>query len=99
MILKRADIRSKILTRFCCASDHPATLLTNFFISDQDEKGGEGIILRRLADGPVEYPGKGPVVELLDQFEMMGPNRNRRCLVTEALRPWPKPGLLSPGES
>lgn len=52
----------------------------------------------RLANGPVEYPGKGHIVELLDQFEMTGPNGRHQCLVTEALGPWLKPKLLSPRE-
>lgn len=67
-----------------------------FFISDQDEKGGEGIILRRLADGPVEYPGKGPVVELLDQFEMMGPNGTVGVLLPKRLDRGPSLGFCRP---
>ena len=70
-----------------------------FLISDLDEEGREGSILKRLNDGPVEYPGKGHIVELLDQFELSGPNGHHQCLVTEALGPWLKPDILSPGES
>ncbi|CAF9908280.1 hypothetical protein IMSHALPRED_006629 [Imshaugia aleurites] len=70
-----------------------------FLVSDRDKKSGEGIILKRLADGPVEYPGKRHIVELSDSFEITGPNGRHQCLVTEALGPWLQPGLLSPGES
>ena len=66
--------------------------------------GGEESILRRLADGPVEHPGKAHIIELLDQFEITGPNGHHQCLVTEALGPpllrGPSaPGHLSPGKS
>lgn len=68
-------------------------------ISDRDKERAEGSILRRLADGPVGYLGKGHIVELLDEFEITGPNGRHQCLVTEALGPWLKSGLLSPGDS
>ncbi len=68
-------------------------------ISHRDKEIDEGSILRRLANGPVEHPGKGHVVKLLDQFELLGPNGRHQCLVTEALGPWLKPGILSPEES
>ena len=70
-----------------------------FLISDRDKEEGEGSILRRLNDGPVECPGKDHIVKLLDQFEVSGPNGHHQCLVTEALGTWLSPGLLSPGES
>ena len=56
-----------------------------FLLSDREEDRGEEKILRRLAAGPAEYLGKRHIVELLDQFELSGPNGNHRCLVTEAL--------------
>ncbi|CAD6594389.1 MAG: hypothetical protein ASARMPRED_009328 [Alectoria sarmentosa] len=75
-----------------------------FFISDRNKEGDEESILRRLADGPVEHPGKAHVIELLDQFEIEGPNGHHQCLVTEALGPrilrgLCPPGPLSPGDS
>lgn len=74
-----------------------------FLVSDRDKDGDEGSILRRLKDGPEEYPGKRHVVELLDQFEVSGPNGHHQCLVTEALGPWLGRGLkhvpLSPRQS
>ena len=74
-----------------------------FLLSDRDEEGDEGSILRMLNDGPEEYPGKRHIVELLDQFEVSGPNGHHQCLVTEALGPWLGRGFkhepLSPGQS
>ena len=58
-----------------------------FLKSDLDEEGGEGSVLTRLNEGSVEYPGKGHIVELLDQFEVTGPNGHHQCLVTEAHGP------------
>ena len=72
-------------------------------VSDRDNDGDEGSVLRRLNDGPEEFPGKKHIVELLDQFEVSGPNGHHQCLVTEALGPWLGRGLkhepLSPGQS
>ncbi len=68
-------------------------------ISNRDNEGDEERILERLGNGPGEYPGKGHIVELLDQFEISGPNGRHKCLVTEALGPSLKHGLLPPRES
>ena len=74
-----------------------------FLLSDRDKDGDEGSVLRRLNEGPEEYPGKRYIVELLDQFEVSGPNGHHQCLVTEALGPWVLRGFnhepLSPGQS
>ena len=78
-----------------------------FLVSDRDKDGDkdrdEGSILRRLNDGPEEYPGKRHIVELLDRFEVSGLNGDHQCLVTEALGPWLRRGLkherLLPGQS
>ena len=74
-----------------------------FLLSDRDKEGDEGGVLRRLNDGPEEYPGKRHIVQLLDQFEVSGPNGHHQCLVTEALGPCLGRGLkhepLSPGQS
>lgn len=67
-------------------------------ISDRDKEGGEESPLKRLADGPAEYPGKDHTVRLFDQFNVSGPNGHHQCLVTEALGPRLRPGLLSPRE-
>ena len=74
-----------------------------FLISNRDKSKDEGSVLKRLNDGPEEYPGKRYIVELLDRFEVSGPNGHHQCLVTEALGPWLGRGLkhepLSPGQS
>ena len=74
-----------------------------FVVSGRDKDGDEGSILRRLNDGPEEDPGKRHIVELLDQFEVSGPNGHHQCIVTEALGPWLRRGVkhepLSPKQS
>ena len=77
----KIKVRNKYLLRYRLSRD----VAIKFLLSDPQQDRGEGSVLRRLADGPVEYPGKGHIVELLDQFEVSGPNGHHQCLVTEAL--------------
>ena len=51
------------------------------------ESEEEAILLRRLTTGPARHPGKKHVVQLLDRFEITGPNGRHLCLVVEALGP------------
>lgn len=40
-------------------------------------------ILRKIASGTVEHPGRQLIIFLLDDFIITGPNGRHRCLVTE----------------
>ena len=42
-------------------------------------------MLEQLAGGPDEHVGKRHVAQLLDRFELKGPNGRHQCLVTEPL--------------
>ena len=56
----------------------------------------EADTLRQLASGPVENAGKSHTIDLLDQFELDGPNGNHQCLITDALGPKLDSSLLTP---
>ena len=64
-------------------------------MADRHLHNEEGKSLKLLADKPVAHPGKAHVAQLLDRFELTGPNGRHQCLVTEALggnlrnRRWP----------
>lgn len=67
--------------------------------SDRRHGEEEARILRRLTESPTSSPRKGCVVQLLDQFELMGPNGRHLCLVVEALGPSIDPNDLSPKDA
>ena len=69
------------------------------FKSDRRYDEEEARILRRLTESPTSSPGKGCVVQLLDQFDLMGPNGRHLCLVVEALGPSIDPDDLSPKDA
>ncbi|KAL2052447.1 hypothetical protein ABVK25_007319 [Lepraria finkii] len=60
------------------------------------ENEEEATLLRRLMTGPAEHPGKKHVVQLLDRFEISGPNGRHLCLAMEALGPGFDLEFLSP---
>ena len=51
------------------------------------EHDDEASVLQRLAQGPADHAGKMHVVNLLDRFELVGPNGQHICLVMELLGP------------
>lgn len=63
-------------------------------IRHESEK--EAILLRRLATGPARHPGKKHIAQLLDRFEITGPNGRHLCLVVEAVGPTFNQHVLSP---
>ena len=66
------------------------------FRSDRRHDEEEVQILKRLTEGPTSHPGKSHVVQLLDQFELVGPNGRHLCLAVQALGPRIEPSALSP---
>jgi len=60
------------------------------------ESEEEAILLRRLTTGPASHSGKKHVVQLLDRFEITGPNGRHLCLVVEAFGPAFGLDVLSP---
>ena len=50
-------------------------------------KSGDHIVtsLERLRSGPNSHPGKKHIAQLLDHFELKGPNGNHLCLVSTVL--------------
>ena len=50
-------------------------------------KSGNHILtsLERLRSGPNSHPGKKFIAQLLDHFELRGPNGNHLCLVSSVL--------------
>ena len=50
-------------------------------------KSGDYILtsLERLKNGPENHPGKKHIAQLLDRFELSGPNGQHLCLVHNAL--------------
>lgn len=66
------------------------------FRSDRRHDEEEVQTLKRLTEGPTSHPGKSHVVQLLDQFELVGPNGRHLCLVIQALGPRIEPSELSP---
>lgn len=72
------------------------TVAIKVFRSDRRHDEEEARILRQLNEGPTSNPGKGHVVQLLDRFELVGPNGRYLCLVVEALGPRIEPDDLSP---
>ena len=46
-----------------------------------DEK--EARTLRQLNEGPTSHSRKSHIIQLLDQFELIGPNGRHLCLVVE----------------
>ena len=55
--------------------------------SDRRYDEEEARTLRRLTEGPTGHPGKSGTIQLLDQFELKGPNGRHLCLVIEAVGP------------
>ena len=64
--------------------------------SDRRHDEEEARTLRRLNEGPTSHPGKSHIMQLLDQFELIGPNGRHLCLVVEALGPRIESDELSP---
>lgn len=60
------------------------------------ESEEEAILLGRLMTGPASHPGKKHIVQLLDRFEITGPNGRHLCLIAEALGPAFDLDVLSP---
>ena len=60
------------------------------------ESEEEEILLGRLTAGPARHLGKKRVVQLLDRFEITGPNGHHLCPVVEALGPAFDLDALSP---
>lgn len=54
------------------------------------------MLLEQVATGPADHPGRAYVMQLLDRFEIKGPNGCHLCLVLEALGPAFKPHDLGP---
>ena len=64
--------------------------------SDRRHDEEEARSLRRLTEGPTGHPGKSHTIQLLDQFELKGPNGRHLCLVIEAVGPRIETCELSP---
>ena len=54
------------------------------------------MFLEKIATGPASHPGRAYVMQLLDRFEIKGPNGRHLCLVLEALGPVFNPHDLTP---
>jgi len=55
--------------------------------SDRRHDEEEARTLKQLTEGPSDHDGKDHIVQLLDRFELKGPNGRHLCLVLEALGP------------
>ena len=74
----------------------PRYVAIKVFKSHRRHDEEEARTLRRLIEGPTSRPGKSHIMQLLDQFELIGPNGRHLCLVVEALGPGIESYELSP---
>ena len=56
-------------------------------MADLRDDDQEAQILTKLTKGPTNHPGKSSLCQLLDQFDLEGPNGRHSCLVSDALGP------------
>ncbi|TID13092.1 putative CMGC SRPK protein kinase [Venturia nashicola] len=56
-------------------------------VSERGATDKEGKVLRAIAATRPEHPGYRHIVQLLDHFELSGPNGTQNCFVLEVLRP------------
>ncbi len=90
---KGVEQRSVLILPHCRISRNVAIKV---FRSDRRHDEEEVRTLKQLTDGPTSHPGKSHVIQLLDQFELVGPNGRHLCLVVQALGPKLEPSELSP---